>query len=162
LNGVGNDGKQQLDLANWTRAVTGIAFGGLVPQSSSNLAQAVRFTVGELHTYTKLEKETEEANRKEVEKLIHQIEELINKIQTCDSRGVPSQSLRDKRKWGNSDMPFGEYVAERAPSEESIDNVYYAIPLNTTIPKKQQRVLPGTWIFSSAWWLCSPGRVRGR
>jgi hypothetical protein len=35
--------EQDENLANWTRTVTGIAFGGLVPQSSSNLAQAVQF-----------------------------------------------------------------------------------------------------------------------
>ena len=32
--------------ASWCRAVVGIAFGGLVPQASFNLAKAVEFTVG--------------------------------------------------------------------------------------------------------------------
>jgi hypothetical protein len=119
--------EQDENLANWTRTVTGIAFGGLVPQSSSNLAQAVQFTVGEIPKPSSQRDEV--VNRKEVEDLINAIEDLVNQIQTWDSRRVPSHVPHDGREFENSEMPFGDYVAERAPSEESIDNVYYAAPL---------------------------------
>lgn len=106
--------------ANWTRAVTGIAFGGLVPQSSDNLAQAVEFTVDEFHDRSN--------HRKEVENLINKVEDLINQIQAWDCRHVIYRA-RDKRELEDLEKPFGDYVAERAPSEENVDNIYYAIPL---------------------------------
>jgi hypothetical protein len=119
-NSVMCSGQYEGIYANWTRAVTGIAFGGLVPQSSDNLAQAVEFTVDEFHGRSN--------HRKEVENLINKVEDLINQIQAWDCRHVIYRA-RDKRELEDLEKPFGDYVAERAPSEENVDNVYYAIPL---------------------------------
>ena len=41
-----SDGSALSPKCTWPRAVTSIAFGGLVPQAAENLAQAVSFTVG--------------------------------------------------------------------------------------------------------------------
>lgn len=110
--------------ANWSRAVTGIAFGGLVPQSSPRLATAVDFTVNNFGAagYT----------TSTVEDLTNKVEELVNKIQAWDCRDL----LDQKRGLDNSEddledieMAFGDYVTQRAPSEENVDNVYYAIPI---------------------------------
>ena len=85
-----------------------------MPQSSSNLAQAVQFTVAESHGLS------ESAHRKGIENLINKVEDLINQIQRWDCRIGCDENL---------ETAFGFYVAERAPREESIENVYYAIPL---------------------------------
>ena len=53
--------------ANWCRAVVGIAFGGLVPQCSGHLAEAVAFTVG--GTFGEC---------------VDELELLINKLHSCD------------------------------------------------------------------------------
>jgi hypothetical protein len=53
--------------ANWCRAVVGIAFGGLVPQASKNLAAAVTFTVGGI-----------------LGDVVDGLENLINKLHNCD------------------------------------------------------------------------------
>lgn len=53
--------------ANWGRAVVGIAFGGLVPQCSARLAEAVTFTV-----------------RGYLGECVDQLELLINALHSCD------------------------------------------------------------------------------
>lgn len=53
--------------ANWCQAVVGIAFGGLVPQCSGQLAEAVAFTVGG-----------------SLGECVDQLEILINRLHSCD------------------------------------------------------------------------------
>lgn len=53
--------------ANWCRAVVGIAFGGLVPQCSGHLAEAVAFTIGGT-----------------LGECVNELELLINKLHSCD------------------------------------------------------------------------------
>ncbi|TAQ84974.1 hypothetical protein B7494_g6705 [Chlorociboria aeruginascens] len=130
INGASNsetNSSEDKKYANWTRAVAGIAFGGLVPQSSINLAEAVQFTVDELENLDKPEEKAKEDHerRVKVEELVNKIEDLINQIQGWASR----RAIHTERQLENSEKPFGDYVAERAPSEKAVDNVYYAIPL---------------------------------
>jgi hypothetical protein len=58
-----SSGVQEPVEASWCRAVVGIAFGGLVPQASFNLAKAVEFTVG-----------------REICDCIDELENLINRL----------------------------------------------------------------------------------
>ncbi|KAI9888395.1 MAG: hypothetical protein M1814_000511 [Vezdaea aestivalis] len=82
----------------WSRAVTGIAFGGLVPQAAERIALAVGFTAAG-------EKGSAE---EELEALVDDLHRL------SEQKGVIGV--------------MGLYVADRVDARESIDNVYYTRP----------------------------------
>jgi hypothetical protein len=82
----------------WPRAVVGIAFGGLVPQATPRVAEAVRFTV---------------AGRYRSVEAIGALEELIDKLHGMDQQW---QQL------------FGPYVAMRVEAHKGVDNVNYTTP----------------------------------
>lgn len=86
--------------ANWCRAVVGIAFGGLVPQVSRDLAAAVAFTVGA------------EAIGDAVGEVVDALEKLVNALHNC----APSLNI------------FGDYVTEHCEALESVDYIQYATP----------------------------------
>ncbi|KAF4624599.1 hypothetical protein G7Y89_g13571 [Cudoniella acicularis] len=87
--------------ADWARAVVGIAFGGLVPQASRDLAAAVKFTVG-----------GEVFGELLVADLVDKLEIFINQLHYCDTGA----------------NIFGDYVTERCDALQLIEYVQYATP----------------------------------
>jgi len=116
-----NDAQTEVD-ANWCRAVTGIALGGLVPQASKDLATAVAFTVGF------------ESKSKEVGDIVDALEKLINTLHFCD-RGANI---------------FGDYVTERCEALQMVKNVHYATPSRyDTQEVSKHQYLKGTCILEA-------------
>jgi len=93
--------------ATWQRAVAGIAFGGLVPQSCSLVAEAVAFTVGGTN----------------LEGCINEIEELINDLYDV-LPGADEEKL----------MIFGTFVQERCLTRNWIETDDWTRPVRLNTP----------------------------
>lgn len=93
--------------ATWQRAVAGIAFGGLVPQSCSLVADAVAFTVGGTN----------------IEGCINEIEELVNDLYVLNTR------TDEEKLW-----IFGTFVQERCQSRSWIETDNWTRPVRLSTP----------------------------
>ena len=103
----GVDTKSGCQAATWQRAVAGIAFGGLVPQASSLLAEAVAFTVGGVN----------------LEGCINHIEDLINDLYDLHP-GTDEEKLRI----------FGTYVQSRCRTRDWIETDNWTRPVRLSTP----------------------------
>ena len=90
--GAGN----QMTTATWQRAVAGIAFGGLVPQGSKTLVEAVAFTVGGTG----------------LGGCVNELEGLLDDLHELD------EELGEKRL-----VLYGEWVHERCRTKDSVSSL---------------------------------------
>jgi hypothetical protein len=119
------------EVGDWPRAVTGIAFGGLVPQVYPNVARAVQFT-----TWGR----GDGGNGK----VIQELERLVDMLHEREHSKIPAITRHDTNINPNVKPPeekicerclFGEYVRERCEARKLVDYVNYTVPWQHSSPR---------------------------
>ncbi|KAF2004724.1 hypothetical protein P154DRAFT_586332 [Amniculicola lignicola CBS 123094] len=112
---------------NWPRAVANIAFGGLVPQVHSNVAEAVQFT-----TWAR-RKWDDDTVVNELERLVDTLHNRMHDGKTGLQQHKTNADFAKKRKCGK--CIFGEHVIERCKARKLIDYVNFTVPWKHSNPR---------------------------